>query len=73
MTADEYADEADLVTSTDGSRYASAPRPVTGPEDVAAELDHAEAELARAVQAERKRPQQSSGRTKTASTSAAAK
>ena len=58
MTANEYADEANLVTTTDGSRYASAPRPVTGPEDVAAELDHAEAELARAVRGERRRPQQ---------------
>ena len=50
---------------TDGSRYASAPRPVTGPEDVAADLDHAEAELARAVRGERRRPQPAAGRTTT--------
>ena len=30
--------------------------PVTGPEDVANELDHAETELARAIRAERRRP-----------------
>ena len=61
--AEMTADEANLVTSTDGSRYATAPRPVTGPEDVANELDHAETELARAIRAERRRPPKTTNHT----------
>jgi hypothetical protein len=60
MTAEEYAHEANLVTITDGSAYASSPRPVICEADALQELNHGERELARAMRVESRRPRVSS-------------
>ena len=52
MTANEYAREANLVTTTDGSAYGTAPRPVICEQDAMQELDNGERELARALRTE---------------------